>query len=89
MLIADRHGTLATTVVRDLVLDHLDRQDPDGEFISVPAAQSPGGEMLASVTRLPVMSSMTDGESTEPNASAASVTPLWTSLRDGTSLRDD
>lgn len=79
-MLADRDGMLATAVVRDLVLDHLDRQDPDGEFLSVPATQSASGDSLASVTRLPVVSAMTDGEAQAQHAPTASVTLLWTSV---------
>lgn len=58
MLLADRDGTLATAVVTDWVLDHLDHLDPDGDYLPVPAVQGACGNDLASVTRLPVMSGM-------------------------------
>ena len=74
MLIADRDGALATTVVSDWVLDHLDRLDPEGDFLSVPAAQSPCGGSLASVTRLPVMSGMSDAPGL-PEMSAMAAVP--------------
>lgn len=75
MLLADSEGTLATTMVTELVIKHLDHLDPHGEFIDVPAAQSPCGGMSASVARLPVMSGMSS-ESPAQRATMASVTPL-------------
>lgn len=75
MLLADRDGTLATTLVTELVVKHLDQQDPQGELIGVSAAQSPCGGLTASITHLPVMSGMdADGPAQRPTM--ASVTPL-------------
>jgi hypothetical protein len=80
MLLADRDGMLATTVVTDWVLDHLEQLDPEGELLSVPAAQGPCGGRLASVTRLPVMSGMADAEFPAGPAGMASVTSLRASV---------
>jgi hypothetical protein len=79
MLLADRSGELATTVVTDWVLDHLDQLDPEGDFLPVSAAQSHCGGRLASITRLPVMSGMFDAETATRHATTASVTALWAS----------
>jgi hypothetical protein len=79
--VADRNGMLATTMVTDWVLDHLDELDPEAELLSVPAVQSPCGSRLASVTRLPVMSGMTDTEleTATCRATQASVIQMWAS----------
>jgi hypothetical protein len=87
MVLADRHGMLATTMATDLVLDHLDRLDPEGEFLSVGPVQSPCGGSLASVSRLPVMSGMTDPQMPSRQAGMASVTTLRAQVRPGTGCR--
>lgn len=80
MFFADRAGMLATAVVEDLVLDHLDRLDPNGDHLPVPSVQSPCGAVLASVTRLPVMPGMDDVDAPAHPATMASVTPLWSTV---------
>jgi hypothetical protein len=90
MLLADHSGELATTVVADCVLDHLDRLDPEGDFLPVPAAQSHCGGQLASVTRLPVMSGMFEAETETRHATPASVIALCaheTGVRPGSGCR--
>lgn len=77
MLLADRDGALATEMVADLVLDHLNQLDPAGEFRTLPAVHGTCGDALASVTRLPVMSGMADGDTAARQEGMASVTQLW------------
>ncbi|HEY9415139.1 MAG TPA: hypothetical protein VIQ30_10300 [Pseudonocardia sp.] len=61
IMLADRDGTLATRMATDLLIDHLDRLDPDGDFLTAPADRDPGGG-LASITRFPAIS----GKSEDP-----------------------